>query len=182
MLAVQVWRWLGAVALLLFTPFAAFAALVSGSNPSTRRRKGSPAEPVHIPLGRRVIRTARGGSAAVVALVGFALVSPLLFATGIAFVITVADKKLSQIVSHRVRNNRLWVRRGLNAGLYMYELAGIRISRKVRKEQRRRWSGNIANRAIREIEVPFSGVVGLGFVIAAFVLELGLSWRFLPFL
>ncbi len=164
LLAVQVWRWFASLAFLLFAPFGSMASLITGSQLTAGGRKQTRRPYIRIALWARTI------AAIVVVLVPLPMVLPLLLAALIAFFITMVDRRLNQYVNSRILTNRLWLGKGLNVGLWMYERLGIRIPRKVRRERRHHWQGDLVERVIRQLQVPYSAVVGVICLIASFLL------------
>ena len=162
LLAVQVWRWFGALALLIFSPFAFIASLFGGSSNSRRSQK----------LTWRPFGWARSAIAIFIIGLSLLLVLPLLVFSLAAFSITTIDKRLNQYTKQRIKQNRSWLEKGLNAGLWIDEKVGIHISGKVKRQRRRNWKGNLLDRVIAHNEVPYSGTVGVLLLITAFLIAL----------
>ena len=162
LLAVQVWKWFSALALLVFGPFAALARHIIGSKNRATRRGGLLRWP-HWP---------RTAIAVIVMIIPLPIIAPLLLVSLIAFWVTLLDRMLNQRIKKNVTANKDWVVKGLNLGLTIYEKSGIRMTRQIRRERRRNWAGNLLDNVIAAQEVPYSGTLGVICVIAAFVLKL----------
>ena len=105
LLAVQVWRWFSALALLIFSPFGFVASLIGGTSHSKQGQKSI----------WRPFSWARSGMA--ILIIGFSLllVAPLLLVSLAGFLITAIDRRLNQYTKQRIKQNRDYPKRDLNA-------------------------------------------------------------------